>query len=649
MALILIPLTASAAGPIHKWSKQYGGTGDQSLSEVALDPAGNVVVTGGFSGSIDFGGGPLTAVGTDAFLAKLTPAGGHIWSKRFGDSGSPQGVAVAVSSSGKILMVGSFSGTVDFGGGPLVGAADGDVFAAEFDSNGNHLWSAAFGDATGSQGGASAAFDSNDNMLIAGWAYGGSINLGGGSFTANGMDGWVAKYDANGAYLWSHRIGDVSADPNDGQYQFITNVRVDPSDDVVISGAYWGTVDFGNGPETSVSQDMFLTRFHSDGSFVRNQTFTSGQYGLVNANGMAIDGAGNVVVGGLYENSVDFGGGPLPPNAVTTFLVSFDATGAHNWSHGFERRPDGDPSIFYGDANGIAVGVNAAGQIAFTGDFQDSLSFGGDWLVTGQNSNSNKTFVAKFDANGSHIWSGAYGPWASGTSATVGSDGDVYAVGTIYSGSVDFGGGTFTATKPNDAYLVRFGAGPVLPVLIQRFDASPDGAGVSLRWNLWSDEEIDRFTIQRRDGSSAPVTIAEIADAHARSFVDRSVEPGRTYRYELAVNTKDGDTFRSPMAAVTTAMARFALGENHPNPLNPETTIPYQLPGTAKMQHVEMRVVDATGRVVRTLLNEDQPAGSHSVDWNGRDDRGNPVASGVYFCVLKAGKEQLSRKMVVLK
>jgi flagellar hook assembly protein FlgD len=62
-----------------------------------------------------------------------------------------------------------------------------------------------------------------------------------------------------------------------------------------------------------------------------------------------------------------------------------------------------------------------------------------------------------------------------------------------------------------------------------------------------------------------------------------------------------------------------------------------------------MAVYDATGRRVRTLLDEDQPAGARDVTWNGQDDRGNPVASGVYFYKMTAGKFSQTRRMVLLK
>jgi hypothetical protein len=89
-----------------------------------------------------------------------------------------------------------------------------------------------------------------------------------------------------------------------------------------------------------------------------------------------------------------------------------------------------------------------------------------------------------------------------------------------------------------------------------------------------------------------------------------------------------------------------ALGQNHPNPFNPTTQVPFTLSAAS---HVRLAIYDAQGKLVRTLVDEDRRAGQHSAMWNGTDDRGAPVASGVYFSVMRAGSFEATRKMVLLK
>jgi hypothetical protein len=90
----------------------------------------------------------------------------------------------------------------------------------------------------------------------------------------------------------------------------------------------------------------------------------------------------------------------------------------------------------------------------------------------------------------------------------------------------------------------------------------------------------------------------------------------------------------------------FALLQNFPNPFNPETTIPYNLTETSD---VSLQIYNVVGQVVRTLVAERQAPGRYQVRWNGADDRGVPVSSGIYFYKITAGKNQATQKLMLLK
>ncbi len=89
----------------------------------------------------------------------------------------------------------------------------------------------------------------------------------------------------------------------------------------------------------------------------------------------------------------------------------------------------------------------------------------------------------------------------------------------------------------------------------------------------------------------------------------------------------------------------FILAQNYPNPFNPSTTIRYRLP---KSSAVQLRVFNALGQPVRTLVNQVQSAGEKSVQWDGNDAQGLPVASGMYFYQLVAGSFSDTRRMILL-
>ena len=90
----------------------------------------------------------------------------------------------------------------------------------------------------------------------------------------------------------------------------------------------------------------------------------------------------------------------------------------------------------------------------------------------------------------------------------------------------------------------------------------------------------------------------------------------------------------------------FVLGKNYPNPFNPNTKLDYLIP---RKSDVSIRVYNMLGQEIIKLLEKEQSYGKYSVSWNGLDNYGKQVASGVYFTELKAGKVRRVTKMLLLK
>ncbi|UCG52027.1 MAG: T9SS type A sorting domain-containing protein [Candidatus Latescibacterota bacterium] len=112
---------------------------------------------------------------------------------------------------------------------------------------------------------------------------------------------------------------------------------------------------------------------------------------------------------------------------------------------------------------------------------------------------------------------------------------------------------------------------------------------------------------------------------------------------ESAADTGDPDPLGESDGA---APGVTALLPNYPNPFNPSTTIPFNL---VKREQVTLRIYNAQGMLVRTLQDDIFPAGLHRVLWDGRDNNGHNVATGVYFVRLVAGSFETTRKMVLLR
>jgi len=90
----------------------------------------------------------------------------------------------------------------------------------------------------------------------------------------------------------------------------------------------------------------------------------------------------------------------------------------------------------------------------------------------------------------------------------------------------------------------------------------------------------------------------------------------------------------------------FSLENNYPNPFNPKTTLRFNIPGRTR---VNLSIYDVSGRLVATLVDGLVNGGNHEVTWDGRDEGGRPIASGIYFSSLRSDEISLKRKMLLMK
>lgn len=189
----------------------------------------------------------------------------------------------------------------------------------------------------------------------------------------------------------------------------------------------------------------------------------------------------------------------------------------------------------------------------------------------------------------------------------------------------------------------------VTAVLVSAFVAEPTRAGISLHWEIQSDEQIRGFKLYRKiDQEDVFATIASEAQLSGedRTYLDGDVRGGHAYEYALGVVKMDGTEVLSPFVQVVAKRFELALAQNHPNPFNPVTTISFALP---QRMRVHLAIYDVQGRLVKTLVRETLEEGLHEAKWTGRNNNGSRVSSGVYFYRLVAGKSTLTKKMVLLR
>jgi hypothetical protein len=201
-------------------------------------------------------------------------------------------------------------------------------------------------------------------------------------------------------------------------------------------------------------------------------------------------------------------------------------------------------------------------------------------------------------------------------------------------------------------YAQRFGdgIGPVA-TLLQSFHASTLSNGIEIFWRLSEAGPGCSFNVYRRTASSQEYLalhgqINELNDL-SYSFVDETCESGIAYVYLVEASDIDGTVVlfeTEPISAP--AVPAPMLGQNYPNPFNPATTISFTLPASS---HVTLSIFGVDGKRVARLADRVFDSGKSEVRWNGLDEDGNPVSTGIYYCRLESGKTVVSRKMVLIR
>lgn len=179
---------------VPQWSRRFGDATDQVASGVALDAAGDIVIAGYLSGTTDFGTGLLTSAGKeDVFVAKFDALGASMWSKNFGGANKDQLCGgVTVDSAGGISVAAYFNGDIDFGGVTLTSAGANDLAVAKFDPSGTHLWSKSFGDVQNQVASGIAAYDPQHVLVVGNFS--GILDFGAGALiNGGGQDAFLVQ------------------------------------------------------------------------------------------------------------------------------------------------------------------------------------------------------------------------------------------------------------------------------------------------------------------------------------------------------------------------------------------------------------------------------------------------------------------------
>ena len=453
-------ISAADAGPggALNWAKRFGKTGGTQATGVALDStSGDVVLTGYFTGSTNFGGGVVTAGAGDTggFVAAFASGGAYKWASVFTGADVTTS-SVAVDGAGNVLLVGNFTGSTNFGGGLVSSSATGDNFLAKFNSAGTYQWLKHFGAAPSACCALfrRAAVDSAGNIYLVGEPQGNALDLGCGALPT-GMSMFVAKFDSAGSCGWSKAYGPGS--DSGSNYTQSETIAFDPTGNVFVAGGFYGTIDFGSGSMTApgIGMDVFIQKFSPTGKLAWAKSFGSGG-SVAQVTGIAADACGNILADGTFSQTIDFGCTTLTESGLTgsgdIFLAKLDTTGNCIWSQSF-----GDP----GTQLGGPLALDGFGGPTITSGFSGTLNFGGG-VLNGASAGNASMYIAKFNSSGTYEWAYGGGPPASNALNSSGygiaaSGTAVVSAGTFGDGTLSLGGDSLTAPSGvGDAYLASF-------------------------------------------------------------------------------------------------------------------------------------------------------------------------------------------------
>ena len=217
-------------------------------------------------------------------------------------------------------------------------------------------------------------------------------------------------------------------------------------------------------------------------------------------------------------------------------------------------------------------------------------------------------------------------------------------------GAQDLGANTVSNSGVDSiAKLTLANAGPV-PTRLAYFNVDLLEAGIAVSWTLSETSDRQVFSVSRQTGNEGAYLSVdpEIVTTGRMTYraVDTTTDPGAQYRYRVEVLNETGTHYLFETALVTAPTPRPVLLQNAPNPFRAASTITYSLPVAGP---VTLDVYDLSGRLVRRLVEGEETAGLHHVDWKGVDESGRRVAPGVYFYRLVTGQAVQTNKMSLLK
>ncbi|UCD19688.1 MAG: T9SS type A sorting domain-containing protein [candidate division WOR-3 bacterium] len=639
LILLIFAAAGLRAGFIANGIAVCTATGGQLNHRVASDGYGGAVIT--------WEDERLGAANSDIYSQRITLIGDTLWR----EDGEAVCVAAGNQRSPQIIPDGP--------GGALIAwedqrAGNSDIYGQKIDQNGLSQWMAdgvALSTAAGAQIAPRIAPDGSGGAIVV-WE---DRRAGG-----NNRDIYAQRVGAAGNALWTANGVAICANASAQQYPEIVSDG--------LGGAIITWQDRRNGGN---NRDIYAQRIDSSGSVL----WTVDGVGICMAAGqqtlpkIVSDGSGGAIItwldGGtaIYAQRVDTAGAvqwavdgvavcPASSFQEEPAMISDGAGGAvlvwpdtrsGNYDI-YAQRINASGVRQWGDG-GVGIAVSANDEYSP----QQATDGAGGAVIAyelhGPTYDDYDIYVQHVDSGGNLMWV----PGGVGICTAAMHQSNPQMVS-------DDAGGALIAWYDErngdpDIYAARIDAlGMHVASVLQNYYAYVDESSITIQWVLSGIREGTQFYISRAEGADSvfeELLAPEISMEYSFfTFIDEGCEPGHAYRYRVEMQNQEGRSVLFETDQLSVPLIAVTLEQNHPNPFNPSTTIKYYLKERA---HVILDIYDVSGKRIVCLVDREETNGSHVVEWNGRDERGNLVSTGVYFYRLTAGRVTRSRKMILVK
>ncbi len=326
-----------------QWARTFGRAFRDVPRKVTVDKSGNAVVVGYSLRSTNVGS-------HDAFVAYYDASGNQKFFRTYGgplEAAVDTSTSTAFASDGSFYVTGGFEDRINFGGGDLVSTGNRDIYLLQLSAAGTHLFSKRWGFTNYDQAGSLSVLPDGDVIVSGTGGY--PIDFGDGAVgTDPNVDTFLVRFSAQGTARWSKRF---KVSPSSG-----TVVTAAPDGTLWLAGDTNVAVNLGGGPRpSSTGRGLFSGHFTGAGDHIASYVIASNSSAYVNS--IAVDAAGQIVLGGAVEGDMNFGPGPTLAADGNCYFLKQAPNGLVRWAHRF----CGSGATYNNQVQGVAVAPN--GQV----------------------------------------------------------------------------------------------------------------------------------------------------------------------------------------------------------------------------------------------------------------------------------------------